>query len=93
MPDLIRERNITCQKMKISRMWQITIQKIIGGKTITLTKSKYPTKQAAKDAATQLRMISTRWTKGIRDKECERPNAKPVVYRFHNYTVTPPQEV
>lgn len=94
MPDLIRERSIVCQTMKISRMWQIALQsKNKSGKLITLTKSLYTTKEQALRAATQLRMLSVRWTKAVRSVECERKKAKEPTWRFHYYTVTPPVEV
>ena len=74
-------------------MYQIQLQANRAGKLVTLTKSLYPTKQEAKNAATQLRMISLRWTKSIRDKECERPNAPQLKWKFHGYIVTHPEEV
>lgn len=75
-------------------MWQISLQKKdTKGHTIILTKSKYPSKQQAQAAATQLRMISKGWIYGIRSIECDRPNAKPPKWKFHNYFVTPPEEI
>lgn len=64
---------------------------LVAGKRV-LTSSLYPTKEAAKAAATQLRLISVRWNKAIRSVECERPGAKPLTYKFHAYTVTSPTQ-
>lgn len=75
-------------------MWQISLtKKDTKGHIITLTSSKYPKKPQAQAAATQLRLISKNWIYGIRSIECDRPNAKPPTWRFHNYSVTPPVEV
>jgi hypothetical protein len=87
MQDLIVEKKT---KNCIRSMWKISIQKTHGDKITTLTTSKYPTLQQAKNAATQLRLISTGWEHAIRSRECVRPGAKPPMWRFHNYTVTLP---
>lgn len=73
-------------------MWQISIQKKEKGNLVTLTKSLYPTKPQAQNAATQLRLISRGWKYGIQSIECNRPNAKIPTWRHHDYIVTPPVE-
>lgn len=70
-------------------MYQISMKK---GKE-TITKSLYPTKEQALAAATQLRLISTRWNHAVRSAECERKNAKPPVWKYHEYIITPPIQV
>lgn len=75
-------------------MWQISLTKKDNkGQIITLTTSKYPKKTQAQAAATQLRMISKGWVYSIRSIECDRPNAKPLKWKFNNYFVTTPIEV
>lgn len=75
-------------------MWQISLQKKDSkGQTITLTTSKYPKQSQAIAAAEQLKLLSKYWIYGIRSIECDRPNAQPPRWRFHNYFVTRPVEV
>ena len=75
-------------------MWEISVVKKSQNGDTVITTSKYPKKDQAAKAATQLRLLAVGWTKAIADTVCaQRKNAKIPEWRLHYYRVTPPKEV